>query len=85
MEELKNSLDKATSLLILKNSEGGEILLDSLKSDLKGITAKIMREYDKLPHIELLALISQLKAKQELVDKIEYSEKEVEILKEELK
>jgi hypothetical protein len=85
MDELKDSLDKATSLLILKNSEGGEILLNSLKSDCEGILAKIMREYDKLPHIELLALIGQLKAKNELIDKIEYSEKEVEILKEELK
>jgi len=85
MDEIKDSLDKAKAILVVKQSEGGQILLDALKSDLNGIVATLINEYGKLSHIELISLISHLKAKRELIDKIEYSEKEVEILKEELK
>jgi paraquat-inducible protein B len=84
MEDLLKELDKAKAILLVKKSEGGQLILNSLKSDLEGITAKIMREYDKLSHIELLALISHLKAKSDLIETIERSEKQVEILKEEL-
>lgn len=83
MDDLQDNLDKAQALLILKESEGGEILLNGLKSDLNGLANALMREYSKATHTELIALISQYKAKYELIQTIERSEQQVRILKEE--
>ena len=65
-EIVEKDLDKYASLESLAISEGGKVLLDSLKSDIGSITDTIMSKYKELLHIELIAHIANLKAKFDL-------------------
>lgn len=83
-EELINKLDKEKAVLIISESEGGKILIDSLKSDIETIISRLIREYETVSHITLISLISSLSAKKKLLDRLLIASSNVKTLKEEI-
>lgn len=70
-------------LMLLKQSQAGKILLESLRGDVMSLIGSILRDYKTIQHIELQTLISQLQAKNELMDLLENSELMVDLLSKE--
>jgi hypothetical protein len=83
-EIVEKDLDKYASLESLALSEGGKILMDSLKNDIGTITDSILSRYKELPHIELIAHLANLKAKFDLYRAINRSSENKKLAKEEL-
>ena len=84
-KELEDDLGKAKAILVVKDSEGGKMLIDGLRSDIDGIINRLINSYKESTHIQLISEIASLEAKRNLLNDIESSEYKVEILKNELK
>ena len=81
--ELVDELDKAKSFLILKESEAGKYVTETLKSEKEDIIAELLANYKTLSHIEMIAKIANLEAISDLLNRILDSEEKVKILKQE--
>jgi len=84
MEEIIKDKEKYAKLEALANSEGGKLLLDTLKSDLKGSINTLIGNYRSTSHIEIICLIAQLESRLELYKRISNSSKNKALTIEEL-
>lgn len=85
MEEIKLQLEKAKKLLILKKSEGGKVIISELQSDIDDLVGRLAAMYADQSHIQLITELAKLSAKKNLLGDIIDSERQVELLKNELK
>lgn len=83
-EELLENLDKAKALLILKESEGGKLLYESLKRDIETNLIRIVANYSEWTHIRLQSEIATLAARKQMLDSINDSADRVKSYEEEI-
>jgi hypothetical protein len=83
-EEVEKDVDKYAKLESLALSEGGVLLLDSLKSDILSSVDSLICGYKKLPHIELISIIAQLESKFGIYKILKRSNKNKKLAKEAL-
>ena len=84
MEDEKKELSKQKDLLLLKESHGGKILIEQLESEVEGLLTRLLRTFTSATHIELLAIIAQLEATNNILKTLIESEQNVAILKQEI-
>jgi hypothetical protein len=84
-ESIENDIDKYAKLESLALSEGGVLLLDSLKSDVTNAVDTLIAKYKELSHIEMIAIIARLEARLSLYRSISRSSKNKKMAKDALK
>lgn len=67
IEELKDELGTSIAVDKLHDSEGGQILIDGLVSDVIGAMESLMINVSDLSHIQLVSLICKMKERVDLI------------------
>lgn len=84
MEDIIKELEKAKALLVVKESEGGKMILDGLKNDAANSLDLIISNYKEWEHIRLMAEIAKIEAVQNLASKLNINEEIIKLLETEL-
>ncbi len=84
-ELIEKDIDKYGSLEALANTDGGKVLIDSLKDDVVASIEEIMTRYKELSHTEFIALGASLEAKFNVIKSIDRSMENKELAKDYLK
>ena len=82
--EVENDLKTFSALEALTLSEGGKILIDSLKKDVVNGVESVISMYRQAPEIDLRAMIAKLQSDLSLLRVLTRSEANKEMAKEEL-
>lgn len=82
--EVENDLKTFSALEALTLSEGGKILIDSLKKDVVNGVESVISMYRQAPEIDLRATIAKLQSDLSLLRVLTRSEANKEMAKEEL-
>lgn len=83
-EDLLKELDKQKSLLQVKDSDGGKVLLGAINDDLTALIDKLVSIYKEANITQLQAIIASIEAKRDIKDLLVNSLERVESLKDEL-
>jgi len=84
MEDIIKELEMAKSLLVVKESEGGKILLDDLNKDAANSLDIIISNYKEWDHIRLITEIAKIEAINNLSSKLNVNQETVKLLETEL-
>lgn len=84
MEDIIKELEKAKALLVVKESEGGKMLLNNLKDDAASSLDIIISNYKEWDHIRLITELAKIDAIKSLSDKLNVNEETIKLLEEEL-
>lgn len=84
MEDIIKELEMAKSLLVVKESEGGKMLLDNLKDDAANSLDIIISNYKEWDHIRLITELAKIEAIKALSDKLNVNQETVKLLETEL-
>jgi len=84
-EEIKKDIRKFSAITAISNTEGGKILIESLKKDIISSIDEIINKYKNLPHIEMVAVCARLAERIILLRVLNGSKKLVKLAKEDLK
>jgi hypothetical protein len=76
---VEEDLSKYAALEALQNSEGGIILISTLKQDIIGIINDLKGCYRTASHTELIALISKLEARVDILRSITRAKKNYDL------
>ena len=82
IQELINDIDRYGSLARLLNLEGGEVFVNGLKKDVSELVDKLLFEYREADPLELLATISILDTKLNMLRAIYRSKTNLEFAEE---
>lgn len=83
-EEIEKDIAKMAKLESLALSDGGKLLLESIKSDIGSSVDNLISGYKKLPHIELIAIIAKLEANYGMYKALNRASKNKKLAKEAL-
>jgi hypothetical protein len=84
MEDIIKELEMAKSLLVVKESEGGKMLLDDLNKDATNSLDIIISNYKEWDHIRLITEIAKIEAINNLSSKLNVNQETVKLLETEL-
>lgn len=84
MEDIIKELEMAKSLLVVKESEGGKMLLEDLKKGVADSLDIIISNYKEWEHIRLITELAKIEAITGLINKLSVNEETVKLLEIEL-
>lgn len=84
MEDIIKELEMAKSLLVVKESEGGKMILEGLEKDVANSLDIILSNYKEWEHIRLIAELAKIEAVKELISKLNINQETVKLLETEL-
>lgn len=84
MEDVIKELEMAKSLLVVKESDGGKMILESLEKDVSNSLDIIVSNYKEWEHIRLITEIAKIEAVKGLISKLNVSQETVKLLETEL-
>jgi hypothetical protein len=80
-EEQQNDLDVYSALKTVANSDGGEILIKKLLTDVVNTIGTLENQYKTLSHIEMIAYCASLSEKLSLLRTLTHASKNMSDLK----
>src|ERR1035437_9427453 len=84
-EAVKDDIGKYSALEAVKNSEGGQLLIESLRKDIVSCMDSLASKYKDGSHTELIALCAKMSERMTLSRTLMRSSKNKRMAKEELK
>lgn len=84
INDTKKSLKKYSSIEVVSNTEGGKIIIDSIKSDIVSTIDEISSKYKTVSHTELIALSAKLSERLNILRIFNNAPKNKQLVKEEL-
>lgn len=89
VEELKDDLGHSIALQTLHDSEGGQLLIENLVTDILGSLESLMINVDNFTHLQLVAILCKMKERSDLLKVLTGAKARVDVyqdlLSEELK
>lgn len=79
VKSIEQDIAQYSALEALSNSEGGILLIKTLKSDLRGIIDTMKTTYKTISHTELIALVSKLEARVDILRSITRAKKNYDL------
>jgi cephalosporin-C deacetylase-like acetyl esterase len=84
VKEIKENLDRVKSINVLSSSEGGVLMVKSIRKEVLNSLDKLAYNYPTLSHTELLAECANLRARLEMLRLFNASKKNQTIAEEDL-
>lgn len=82
-EDSLKEYENSKAMLVTVKTEGGGLILDSLKDDVEGRIESLLNTYQDKSHIELVAILAKIEARRELLNHLLNIEEKVNIFKKE--
>lgn len=83
-KEIINDLDRLKSINVMSSSEGGQLMIKSIRKEVVNSLDKLAYNYNSLTHIEMLAECANLRARLEMLRLFEASKANQLIAEEDL-